>query len=91
MIVDNKVIIYGAGLNACTRDLARFGQMLLQQGVFNGNKIPASDSRTMADNSYKENFSKDPFGELFPNGHYKNQTIVINGCFYCLHMVNVFT
>ena len=89
MVVDNKGYPYmGAGLNACTRDLARFGQMLLQQGVFSGNEvIPASwiQETAMADNSYKENFSKDPFGELFPNGHYKNQTIVDkNGCFYCL-------
>ena len=37
----------GAGLNACTRDLARFGQMLLQQGVFNGNECDSGllDSR----------------------------------------------
>ena len=35
--------------------------------------------------AYKDNFSKDPFGQLFVNGHYKNQTIVDkNGCLYCL-------
>ena len=89
MVVDNKDYPYmGAGLNACTRDLARFGQMLLQQGTFNGNSvIPASwiQETVTAGQAYKENFSKDPFGEVFPNGHYKNQTIVDkNGCFYCL-------
>ena len=89
MVVDNKGYPYmGAGLNACTRDLARFGQMLLQQGTFNGNSvIPASwiQETVTAGQAYKENFSKDPFGEVFPNGHYKNQTIVDkNGCFYCL-------
>ena len=89
MVVDNKGYPYmGAGLNASPRDLARFGQMLLQQGVFNGNEvIPASwiQETAIADQGYKENFLKDPFGELFPNGHYRNQTIVDkNGCFYCL-------
>ena len=40
MVVDNKGYPYmGAGLNACTRDLARFGQMLLQQGIFKGLNI----------------------------------------------------
>ena len=38
-----------------------------------------------ADQVYKDNFEKDPFGQIFPNGHYKNHTIVDkNGCFYCL-------
>ena len=89
MVVDNKGYPYmGAGLNACTRDLARFGQMLLQQGIFNGNEvIPSSwiQETTNANQVYKDNFSKDPFGQLFVNGHYKNQTIVDkNGCLYCL-------
>ena len=89
MVVDNKGYPYmGAGLNACTRDLARFGQMLLQQGIFNGNEvIPSSwiQETANANQVYKDNFSKDPFGQLFVNGHYKNQTIVDkNGCLYCL-------
>lgn len=89
MIVDNKGFPYmGAGLNACTRDLARFGLMLSQQGTFYKNEIvPASwiQETINADQVYKDNFEKDPFGQIFPNGHYKNHTIVDkNGCFYCL-------
>ena len=43
----------GGGLSCCLRDLARFGQMLLQEGMLNGRRVIASsvveDIRTGAD------------------------------------------
>ena len=39
IVVDNSGFPYmGAGMNACARDLARFGQMIAQGGFFNGDK-----------------------------------------------------
>jgi CubicO group peptidase (beta-lactamase class C family) len=69
----------GAGMNACTRDLARFGQMILQQGEYNGEQIVpvdwVSDTR-YADDQARANFAASDHGAMFPGGHYRNQVWV---------------
>jgi CubicO group peptidase (beta-lactamase class C family) len=77
IVVDRDGFPYvGAGMNACTRDLARFGQMVLQQGYFNGQQIvPATwiDDTRFADDQTKSNFAASDYGDMFPGGHYRNQ------------------
>lgn len=64
------------GLNACLRDWARFGQMMLQNGYYNGKQIiPESwvnDTR-MGDHASRVAFTKSKYSELFPSGMYRNQ------------------
>jgi len=77
IVVDCEGFPYvGAGMNACTRDLARFGQMVVQQGSLNGQQIvPAAwiDDTRFADARTQANFSASEYGEMFPGGHYRNQ------------------
>ncbi len=77
IVVDRAGFPYvGAGMNACTRDLARFGAMVVQQGNYNGQQIVPttwiSDTRN-ADAHTKKIFAEGEYGELFPGGHYRNQ------------------
>lgn len=82
IVVDKIGFPYvGAGMNACARDLARFGLMLLNDGNYNGEQIiPASWVRATreGDEGYRERFSKSDYGEILPGGHYKNQVWVAN-------------
>ncbi len=89
IVVDNKGVSYtGAGMNACTRDLARFGLMLSKEGYFEGEEVIPPEwikDTVNADKTYKDNFSKDLLGQILPGGHYRNQTLVDkNGSLYCL-------
>ncbi|MEC8146803.1 MAG: serine hydrolase, partial [Pseudomonadota bacterium] len=63
IVVDNKGVSYtGAGMNACTRDLARFGLMLSKEGYFEGEEVIPPEwikDTVNADKTYKDNFSKD--------------------------------
>ena len=63
-------------MDTCTRDLARFGAMVVQQGNYNGQQIVPttwiSDTRN-ADAHAKKIFAEGEYGELFPGGHYRNQ------------------
>jgi CubicO group peptidase (beta-lactamase class C family) len=77
IVVDREGFPYvGAGMSACTRDLARFGQMMVQQGSYNDQQIvPAewiSDIR-YADAHAKKLFADGDYAELMPGGHYRNQ------------------
>ncbi len=66
----------GAGMNACARDLARFGSMVVAQGRYNGQQIvPASwiDDTRWGNAHAKRLFAESEYGELFPGGHYRNQ------------------
>lgn len=67
---------FGAGMNACARDLARFGQMLVQNGDYNGRQIvPASwvEASLRGDDTVKALFAAGDYSGLIPGGHYRNQ------------------
>lgn len=66
----------GAGMNACTRDLARFGQMIAGNGSLNGQQIvPAAwmDDTRQAGPRSKELLAASEYAEVMPGGHYRNQ------------------
>ena len=66
----------GAGMNACTRDLARFGQMIAGNGSLNGQQIvPAAwmDDTRQAGPRSKELLAASEYAEVIPGGHYRNQ------------------
>jgi|TARA_B100001094_G_scaffold311019_1_gene346245 CubicO group peptidase (beta-lactamase class C family) len=71
----------GAGMNACARDLARFGLMLLHDGFYNNEQIiPASWIESTKEGSahLRKIFSESDYGLMFPEGHYKNQLWIAN-------------
>ena len=77
VVVDPTGLPYmGAGMSACARDLARFGEMLRNDGFFNGQQVlPASwvrDTRRGNDDLRKL-FAASDYRGLLPNGHYRNQ------------------
>ena len=71
----------GAGMNASAVDLAKFGLMLMNNGVFNGTRvIPEAwiqDTLTQ-DKKYKSNFLKSDYALRLPDFHYRNQMWVGN-------------
>jgi CubicO group peptidase (beta-lactamase class C family) len=77
IVVDRTGYPYvGAGMNACARDLARFGQMIVQRGSFNGQQIvPASwvDDTRDGNDGAKRLFAASDYGEFMPGGHYRNK------------------
>jgi CubicO group peptidase (beta-lactamase class C family) len=77
VVVDPTGLPYmGAGMSACTRDLARFGEMLRNDGFYNDQQIlPASwvrDTR-LGNDELRELFAASEYHGLLPNGHYTNQ------------------
>ena len=82
IVVDKEGLPFaGAGMNACARDLARFGQMILNDGVHEGEQIVSKewiDSTRKGDDGYKERFARSDHGEMLPGGHYKNYMWVVN-------------
>jgi CubicO group peptidase (beta-lactamase class C family) len=62
-----------AGFSSSLRDLARFGQMLCQGGVFGGHQVvPLSwihDARTRGN---RRRFATSPDADLLPNGSYRS-------------------
>ena len=80
IVVDSTGFPYvGAGMNACARDLARFGHMIIQQGEYNGEQIVPrqwiNDTR-YADDHARINFAASDYGAMMPGGHYRNQVWV---------------
>lgn len=77
IVVDSIGFPYvGAGMNACARDLARFGQMILAGGSFNGQQIvPIAwiDDTRYADKNCKQLFADGSYASMLPGGHYRNQ------------------
>jgi hypothetical protein len=66
-------------MNACARDLARFGQMIIQQGEYNGQQIVPQqwiDDTRNANDQAKINFAQSDYGAMMPGGHYRNQVWV---------------
>ena len=77
VVVDPTGLPYmGAGMSACARDLARFGEMLRNDGFYNNQQIlPASwvrDTR-LGNDELRELFAASDYHGLLPNGHYTNQ------------------
>ena len=77
VVVDRLGFPYvGAGMNACTRDLARFGHMLASNGQLDGAQIiPGEwlDDTRYADQRARELLGASEYGGVFPIGHYRNQ------------------
>ena len=82
IVVDKEGLPFaGAGMSACARDLARFGQMILNDGAHEGEQIVSKewiDSTRKGDDGYKERFARSDHGEMLPGGHYKNYMWVAN-------------
>lgn len=80
IVLDSAGFPYvGAGMNACARDLARFGQMIIQQGEYNGEQVVPTDwihDTRHADDQARINFARSDYGAMFPGGHYRNQVWV---------------
>ena len=80
IVVDSVGFPYvGAGMNACARDLARFGQMMIQQGEYNGEQIVPQqwiDDTRHANDQARINFAQSDYGAMMPGGHYRNQVWV---------------
>ena len=71
----------GAGMNASAVDLAKFGLMLMNDGVFNGTRvIPKAwiQDTLSQDKKYKSNFLKSEYALRLPDFHYRNQMWVGN-------------
>ena len=69
----------GAGMNACARDLANFGLMMIDGGVFNGRQVvPAAwiADTAKGDSTSKDCFAKGAYGDDVPGWHYRNQVWV---------------
>jgi CubicO group peptidase (beta-lactamase class C family) len=77
VVVDSSGLPYfGAGMNACARDLARFGQMLAQNGHYNGKQIVPSawvEDSICGNDEVKALFAAGDYAEMIPGGHYRNQ------------------
>ncbi|MBP17564.1 MAG: 6-aminohexanoate hydrolase [Gammaproteobacteria bacterium] len=80
IVVDPAGFPYvGAGMSACARDLARFGQMLLQNGHYNGSQIVPAEwiANTLVGNDeLRKLFSETDYAAMLPGGHYRNQVWV---------------
>ena len=77
IVVDRIGFPYvGAGMNACARDLLRFGRMLAGGGLLDGVQIVPGEwlEDTRYGNSRaRELFAVSDYEALFPGGHYRNQ------------------
>ncbi|MBT3427872.1 MAG: serine hydrolase [Gammaproteobacteria bacterium] len=80
IVVDSIGFPYlGAGMSVCARDLARFGQMILGNGFFNGQQVvPATwiEDTRHADKNGKQLFADSNYAPMLPGGHYRNQVWV---------------
>ena len=66
----------GAGMNACARDLARFGQMIVQGGQLNDNQIISQawiEDLVEGNDDVRRLFAASDYTTMRPGGHYHNQ------------------
>ena len=77
LVVDKTGLPFaGAGMNASTRDLARFGQMIVNRGMFGNERVVSEDwiVKTLAGtDKARQNFEVTEYTPLIPGGHYMNQ------------------
>lgn len=77
IVVDSSGFPYmGAGMNACARDLARFGQVIAQDGYFDGEQIIKGAwirDLLMGNQTLRSQFEMSDYGVMRPGGHYHNQ------------------
>jgi CubicO group peptidase (beta-lactamase class C family) len=82
IVVDRRGFPYvGAGMSATARDVARFGLMMIRDGVLDGRPIvPASwiADTARGDATSKACFAGGAYGALMPGWHYRNQVWVAN-------------
>ena len=80
IVVDRTGFPYvGVGMNACARDLAHFGLMMINDGALNGRQIvPAAwiADTARGDATSKECFAKGVYGDEAPGWHFRNQVWV---------------
>lgn len=90
VVVDRTGFPYfGAGMNACARDLARFGQLLLGNGCYGGEQVvPATwvQDTVRGNNELRAQFAASDYGGMLAGGHYHNQVWAAadRGVMYCL-------
>ena len=77
IVVDAAGFPYvGAGTNACARDLAPLGQLVVQNGAVNNQQlVPSSwiDDTRFANERARELFAASELGPAVPGGHYRIQ------------------
>ena len=77
IVVDKAGLPYlGAGMNACARDLARFGQMIVQGGQLDGDQIVSQDwidDLVEGNDDVRKLFAASDYGLMRPGAHYHNQ------------------
>ena len=80
IVVDSLGFPYvGAGMNACARDLANFGLMMINDGAFDGRQVVPAEwiaDTVKGDSTSKECFAQGAYGEESPGWHYRNQVWV---------------
>jgi CubicO group peptidase (beta-lactamase class C family) len=67
---------FGAGMNACARDLARFGEMLAANGYYNERQIVPKkwvEDTLNGNEDGKTLFAASAYSGMIPDGHYRNQ------------------
>lgn len=78
VVVDANGFPYmGAGMSACARDLARVGEMLRNDGFYNGQQIiPAAWVQQTRDgnDNLRHLFAHSDYARMIKGGHYRNQT-----------------
>ncbi|WP_421580769.1 serine hydrolase domain-containing protein [Shinella sp. M31] len=73
-----------AGISLTPRDLARFGEMMRQGGVANGNRVvPAAWVADTIGGGSKEAWDRSDFVTLFPKGRYRNKWYQTGEGAYC--------
>ncbi|MEM9515606.1 MAG: serine hydrolase [Actinomycetota bacterium] len=83
LVVDPTGFAYmGAGLSASARDLARFGDMLCNNGRANGTQIVPADwieSTLRGSDLLRAQFAAGAYADTSPGGHYHNQVWANDG------------
>jgi CubicO group peptidase (beta-lactamase class C family) len=79
-MLDGRGIAWATGgINACARDMARFGQMMLNGGHLNGRRIvPDSVVKKIRTLGSTEAFAKGPRASTYPKGAYRDYWWITN-------------
>ncbi len=79
-MLDSRGIEWATGgINASARDMARFGQMMLNGGHFNGERIvPDSVVKKIVTLGSREAFAKGPRASTYPSGAYRDYWWITN-------------